>query len=87
MATIKSYTDISQSKVLEKIFPLESADMWYQEYETVIGDDYGYTYRLQPYNDENIEGLPCWKLATLLNILPLPQLSKDKIGDGKWDGC
>lgn len=27
MATIKSYTDISQSKTLSKILPLESADM------------------------------------------------------------
>lgn len=27
MATIKSFTDLSQSKVLVKILPLESADM------------------------------------------------------------
>ena len=27
MATIKSYTDLSQSKTLSKILPLESADM------------------------------------------------------------
>ena len=30
MATIKSYTDIEQSKKLAKILPLESADMRYQ---------------------------------------------------------
>ena len=30
MATIKSFTDISQSKVLAKILPIESADMYYQ---------------------------------------------------------
>jgi len=30
MATIKSYTDLSQSKKLAEIFPLESADMYYQ---------------------------------------------------------
>ena len=29
MATIKSYTDLSQSKTLSKILPLESADMVY----------------------------------------------------------
>ena len=29
MATIKSYTDISQSKKLAEILPLESADMTY----------------------------------------------------------
>lgn len=30
MATIKSYTDIEQSKKLAEILPLESADMYYQ---------------------------------------------------------
>ena len=30
MATIKSYTDIEQSKKLVEILPLESADMYYQ---------------------------------------------------------
>ena len=30
MATIKSYTDLEQSKKLAKILPLESADMYYQ---------------------------------------------------------
>ena len=30
MATIKSYTDLEQSKKLIKILPIESADMYYQ---------------------------------------------------------
>lgn len=30
MATIKSYTDIEQSKKLAEILPIESADMYYQ---------------------------------------------------------
>lgn len=30
MATIRSYTTIEQSKVLAKILPLESADMYYK---------------------------------------------------------
>lgn len=30
MATIKSYTDLSQSKKLAKILPVESADMYYK---------------------------------------------------------
>ena len=49
MATIKSFTTLEQSKKLTEILPLESADMMYQEYETVIGDDYGYNYRIQPF--------------------------------------
>ena len=30
MATIKSYTDIEQSRKLAKILPLESADMYWR---------------------------------------------------------
>ena len=30
MATIKSFTSLEQSKVLAKILPLESADMYYK---------------------------------------------------------
>ena len=26
---------------------------------------------------------PCWSLAALLDVLPFPQLSKDKLGSGK----
>ena len=29
MVTIKAYTNLSQSKILSKILPLESADMYY----------------------------------------------------------
>ena len=31
MTTIKSYTDISQSKKLVEILPIESADMYYSD--------------------------------------------------------
>ena len=27
--------------------------------------------------------IPCWSLAALLDVLPFPQLSKDKLGSGK----
>lgn len=76
MATIKSYTDLQQSKKLAEILPLKSADMMYQENETVIGDDYGYDYRIQPFFSSDIDGIPCWSLAALLDIL------KDKITFG-----
>lgn len=77
MATIKSYTDISQSKKLAEFLPLESADM---EYLTIketgalvaivpfVKDDsevkdsaYSYTY----------DRIFCWSLAALLEVLPL----------------
>ena len=79
MATIKSYTDISQSKKLAEILTLESADMWYSyygnpKYNLVIAYK-GEQWFLCPiklaYKD-----IPCWSLAALLNIL------KDKITFG-----
>lgn len=32
---------------------------------------------------ENYHCIPCWSLASLLNVLPFPNLSKDKLGSGK----
>ena len=66
MAIIKSYTDISQSKTLSKILPLESADMCYmylgtenKEYEDI------------PICAPAMEGDLCaWSLAALLELLP-----------------
>lgn len=79
MATIKSYTDIEQSRKLAEILPLETADMywwpsgkWYYIEAMDDGD----------FNEE--EGhIRAWSLAALLNVLPFPQLSKDKLGNGK----
>lgn len=76
MATIKSFTNLEQSKVLAKILPLESADMFYNEepdetyrkdivdtkYPMVIRE--GQKHRLEEY------GIPCWSLAALLDVLP-----------------
>jgi hypothetical protein len=68
MATIKSYTDLSQSKTLSKILPLESADMMWEQHGaepyvtikpwTTIGKSIG------------CHCLSCWSLAALFNILP-----------------
>lgn len=76
MATIKSFTDISQSKTLSKILPIESADMCYK----CIGED-PYDVVLRPYSEwkEEYKGLlvrgdanviPCWSLSALLNVIP-----------------
>ena len=69
MATIKSYTDLEQSKKLAEILPLESADMY--DY-TANGDLYKTPNVIESkddlYVDEN--SIPCWSLAALLNILP-----------------
>ena len=71
MATIKSYTDIEQSRKLAEILSIESADMcyiqdllaWakYGEYKPYIGD------LVPAYGQGKIR---CWSLAALLNVLP-----------------
>ena len=59
---MKSYTDIEQSKVLAKILPLESADMYYWCGEDLrIG---GHKAMVMDFD------IPCWSLAALLEILP-----------------
>ena len=78
MATIKSYTDLSQSKTLSKILPLESADMWYSN-----GDPYKIAVGEWKDNEHDEDDVPCWSLASLLEPLPYSQLSKDKLGSGK----
>ena len=97
MATIKSYTDLQQSKKLAEILPIESADgfweyhdKWFSEGDEWEGyEDYP---RAEPYLEytrkenewkEDKSDIPCWSLASLLNVLPYPQLSKDKLGSGK----
>ena len=61
MATIKSYTDISQSKTLSKILPLESADMYYEWSNKKV------QFKDDKYNGM---GISCWSLAALLGVLP-----------------
>ena len=74
MAAIKSYTDLSQSKVLAEILPIESADMYYME--TYCN---GYTIGVLQKSMERdmlikqaeyYKMFPCWSLAALLSVLP-----------------
>ena len=67
MGTIKSYTDIEQSKKLAEILPIESADMKLlpftkREYRVVSINDIAVCGR----EDET----PAWSLASLLEQLP-----------------
>ncbi len=68
MATIKSHTDLPQSKKLVEIFPIESADMYYSKYDTIHANT---LYGSCDNQDFNIrEYIPCWSLTALLNVLP-----------------
>ena len=79
---MKAYTDLEQSKKLAEILPLESADMVW-----VLANPDLPMIRVIAYEDSEkskyYEILPAWSLAALLDILPFPQLSKDKLGSGK----
>ena len=93
MATIKSYTDISQSKKLVEILPLESADMFYLRIIGETYDKYGELIPLEEnlckieidslnrlnYPEEDV--LPCWSLAALLEVLPEYNLQKTDWGN------
>ena len=72
MATIKSYTDINQSKKLAEILPLESADMYYDDIiDCVTGElfipDNGSTIMVGKGLSSSIAA---WSLAALLATLP-----------------
>ena len=70
MATIKSYTDLEQSKALAEFLPIESADMCFANDGTSIKID------ANPYNArklmwKDVQLIPCWSLAALLDVLPV----------------
>lgn len=75
---MKSYTDLEQSKKLAEILPMESADMRYDEYISYIDGTPKVGYKKGV-----TDGIPCWSLAALLELLDYPQLSKDKLGSGR----
>ena len=68
MKTIKSYTDLEQSRKLAEILPIESADM---RYEKVCFDrppeKCWYVKLSPPFKSDDI--IPCWSLAALLEQL------------------
>lgn len=74
MATIKSYTDLEQSKKLAEILPLESADMkwffWKEEIDSPKTPTFGYSKTVaESYKDTEAVYLACWSLSALLGVL------------------
>ena len=67
---MKSFTNIEQSKKLEEILPVESADMWYWEWPSVpFYKNYEHP-MFHKGEGEDIHNVPCWSLAALLELLP-----------------
>lgn len=78
MSTIKSYTDIEQSKKLAEILPLESADMYIIEASCVYEDSNEAAIITTLHLGKPIKGsIPCWSLATLLGVLPIITKGKE----------
>lgn len=79
MATIKSYTDLEQSKVLAGILPHESADYcWGIDKETLHYNSSPYPCAWKDYTCKEY-CIPCWSLAALLGVLPEIQGGKPVI--------
>jgi len=92
MTTIKSYTDIEQSKKLTEILPLESADMVYIWHATSDNPTFRFDEDMPPMvlkdvpiNEITADTLPCWSLVALLEIIPGSELSKSVDDIGKWE--
>ena len=80
---MKAYTDLEQSKKLAEFLSIESSDMLHcLSFDGVllatVPKQYSGSFRNQPELT-----IPCWSLTALLDLLPYPQLSKDKIGADK----
>lgn len=76
---MKAYTDIKQSKKLAEILPIDSADMFY----TSLNRDYPWIW-IDKHLME-VDDIPCWSLAALLDILQNTARSIDEDGSVTLD--
>ena len=79
MVTIKSYTDIEQSKKLAEILSIESADMRYAPF----GDIHPWVWNKEVKLLEK-GSVPCWSLAALYGILPNNKKESTTLSRGGW---
>lgn len=91
MATIKSYSDLEQSRKLAKILPLESADMCYIKHASSDNPTWRFDNDIPPMvlsnisiNEITAETLACWSLAALLSVVP-EEVSLNSFKDGSWN--
>lgn len=78
---MKAYTDLSQSRKLAEILPLESADMRFCFSHTLSGRIIGHYPMIG--REPSMETIPCWSLSALLDVLP--EVSLNTFKDGKWN--
>lgn len=95
MATIKSYSDLDQSRKLAEFLPLESADMFYI-FESITGELRYHPIIITEQTNRNFiisehnsgKGLVSWSLAALLAVLPdhfYDETGRKKFGMDKGD--
>lgn len=88
METIKSFTDLPQSKTLSTILPPESADMVYIATTNDDIGDYLYTAMHKSefiIREDDEDCIPCWSLAALLDNIPHVKLeSIERNGKLQW---
>jgi len=63
---MKAYTDLTQSKKLAEILPLESADMYYRDWKRMTK-----YIHIAHVGSADEKDLPCWSLAALLEVYPM----------------
>ena len=65
---MKAFTDIEQSTQLQKILPIESADMCYR----LVAYNPSNSHEYAPYCFIGTQSsdIPCWSLAALLKVIP-----------------
>ena len=80
---MKSYINIEQSKILAKILPIESADMYYQAYYD-SKNNLRYIPRFSSTFIPFKVDIPAWNLATLLDLLPNNEHIATTISRGSW---
>lgn len=90
METIKSYTDLEQSKKLAEILPVESADMMWT-YDFTVDDINGINV-ISEFLKLEENDVPAWSLAALLNILNsidgwYPGIDAQVGEDNLWQIC
>ena len=66
---MKSYTDIKQSKKLEEILPIDSADMHWQYIEEDNGQLQWFCFP-KDFSINQHDTVSAWSLVALLNVLP-----------------
>ena len=80
MSSIKAYTDLSQSKKLAEILPIESADMgWYYSCNPQAARNQMWV-GTKPENAD----VPCWSLAALLSVVS-EEVSLNSFKNGCWN--